>query len=256
MSSTKDTVLQEVSDHAELVELGGDSAFLRWDIPSPLTATAYRLRTAFALPRQTHTRRTSLLVMGHPDDVDDLVAAMLEAGLVPDQLGSVTVQRGSLDAVNRHLPVGDGNEWEWLCTTQPPRPVPAENRLVVLTRADEALIRDLLELANPGTDARPFEYPDQHWLGVLHTDGHLVAVGVREPNVAGHPVLSGIAVHPAARGTGLGLAVTARLTREAVADAGVCTLSMYSHNAVARRLYTGLGYGHTHPWSSRRLVPR
>jgi predicted GNAT family acetyltransferase len=28
---------------------------------------------------------------------------------------------------------------------------------------------------------------------------------------------------------------------------------MYSHNAVARRLYLGLGYGDVHEWSSRRL---
>jgi predicted GNAT family acetyltransferase len=47
--------------------------------------------------------------------------------------------------------------------------------------------------------------------------------------------------------------VTAALTRAAVAEAGVCTLSMYSHNDVARRLYTGLGYGRTHAWSSRRV---
>jgi predicted GNAT family acetyltransferase len=66
-------------------------------------------------------------------------------------------------------------------------------------------------------------------------------------------VLAGITVHERARGTGLGLAVTARLTREAVAEAGVCTLGMYSRNDVARRLYTGLGYGDTHAWSSRRL---
>jgi predicted GNAT family acetyltransferase len=29
---------------------------------------------------------------------------------------------------------------------------------------------------------------------------------------------------------------------------------MYSHNAVARRLYTGLGYGDIHAWASRRLL--
>ena len=30
---------------------------------------------------------------------------------------------------------------------------------------------------------------------------------------------------------------------------------MYSHNAVARRVYLGLGYGDVHEWSSRRLAP-
>jgi predicted GNAT family acetyltransferase len=34
----------------------------------------------------------------------------------------------------------------------------------------------------------------------------------------------------------------------------VCTLGLYSHNDVARRVYHGLGYGGDHLWSSRRLA--
>ena len=91
-------------------------------------------------------------------------------------------------------------------------------------------------------------------VGVRDDTGRLVACGVREPNVAGWPMLFGITVHPDERGTGLGLAVTAHLTREAVRERGVCTLGMYSHNHVARRLYRGLGYAGDHLWSSRRLA--
>jgi len=245
--------LQQVTSHDELLALSGGSGFLRWDIPTPLSGPAYRAGAAFALPRQTHTRRHGVLVMGPPEDVDRLLAQMLAADLLHDDLGSVTVQRGSLDAVARHLPLGEGNEWEWLRALEPPPAVAAEDRLDTLGHEDEPIIRALLDLANPGTDARPFEYPDQRWVGVRADDGSLLACGVREPNLAGHPVLSGITVHRAVRGTGLGLAVTARLTRDAVEETGVCTLGMYSHNDVARRLYTGLGYGDTHAWSSRRL---
>jgi len=253
VSGANGAVLHQVSSHEELLGLSGGSAFLRWDIPAPLGGPAHRMGRAFALPRRTHTRRHGLLVMGPPDDVDRLVAVMLEDGALPDGLGSVTVQRGSLDAVARHLPLDGGNEWEWLCTVEPPPTVATEERLVALGHDDEAPIRELFAVANPGTDARPFEHPAQHWVGVRDGEGALVACGVREPNLAGNPLLSGITVHPAARGTGLGLAVTAGLTRAAVAEAGVCTLGMYSHNDVARRLYTGLGYGHTHAWSSRRV---
>ena len=247
--------LQEITSHEELLSIGGGSAFLRWDIPAPLTAPAHRVGAAFALPRRTHTRRTSLLVMGPQHDVDDLVLAMLDAALLPEGLGSVTVQRGSLPAVEQHLALGEGNEWEWLCTTETPAIVEGEERLVPLTAGDEAAIRALLAVANPRTDARPFERSDQRWVGVRGQDGSLLACGVREANVAGHAHLSGISVHPAERGTGLGLAVTARLTRDAVVESGVCTLAMYSDNDVARRVYTGLGYGDTHHWSSRRLAP-
>jgi predicted GNAT family acetyltransferase len=88
---------------------------------------------------------------------------------------------------------------------------------------------------------------------VRDDSGRLVACGVRERSLAGHPILSGITVDPTQRGLGLGLAVTAHLTRRAVEEAGVCTLGMYSHNAVARRVYLGLGYGDVHEWSSRRF---
>ena len=53
------------------------------------------------------------------------------------------------------------------------------------------------------------------------------------------------------RGRGLGAAVTARLTREAITGVGVCTLGMYADNAVARRVYHRLGYATVHQLSTR-----
>jgi ribosomal protein S18 acetylase RimI-like enzyme len=191
--------------------------------------------------------------MGPAEDVERLVGTMLAEGVVPPGLRAVTVQRGALDAVAGHLPLADGNEWEWLYAAQPPSEVPSESRLVTLAATDLGEIQGLLDVANPHTVARLFERPDQRWVGARDAAGGLVACGNREPNVAGWPVLSGITVHPDHRGTGLGLAVTAYLTREAVRERGVCTLGMYSHNDVARRLYRGLGYGGDHLWSSRRL---
>lgn len=247
-------MLQAISAHDDLLAFSGRSPFLRWDVPAPLTTPAYRCGEAFAVPRETRTRSHGLLVMGPPGDVEPLLAALVDSGRLPDPLARVTVQRGSLDAVARHLPLGGGNDWDWLCATQAPSEVSAEHRVAPLGPEDEPSIRALLEEGNPRTDAHPFEYPGQRWVGVRSFDGTLVACGVREPNAAGHPLLAGITVHPAERGTGLGLAVTARLTREAVDEAGVCTLGMYADNDVARRVYTRLGYGDTHSWSSRRIA--
>jgi hypothetical protein len=39
-----------------------------------------------------------------------------------------------------------------------------------------------------------------------------------------------------------------------VAEAGVCTLGMYSHNATARGLYLSLGYDRLCAWSSRPVI--
>jgi GNAT superfamily N-acetyltransferase len=245
--------LRLVRTHEEALEASGGSAFVRYDVPSPLEGDGFALGSAMAIPRRTHTRRLGLLVLGPPVDVDHLFAALLDGDLLDPEVRSVTVQRGSLDAVARHVQLQDGNEWEWLCSTAPPPEVAAESRLVQLDEGHQPEIAALLARANPGTDARPFEHPGQHWVGVRDDRGLLVACGVRERSLAGHPILSGITVDPTQRGRGLGLAVTAYLTRRAVEDDGVCTLGMYSHNAVARRLYLGLGYGDVHEWSSRRF---
>jgi GNAT superfamily N-acetyltransferase len=248
------TALLPVRTHAEALAASGGSAFVRYDVPSPLEGEGYALGEALALPRRTHTRRLGLLVLGPPADVDLLFGAVVEDDLLDPEVRSVTVQRGSLDAVARHVQLTDGNEWEWLSTSTPPPEVAAESRLVPLTRDHKPEIAALLAAGNPGTDARPFELPGQHWVGVRGDRGELVACGVRERSLAGYPILSGITVDPSQRGLGLGLAVTAHLTRRAVEEAGVCTLGMYSHNAVARRLYLGLGYGDVHEWSSRRFL--
>ena len=246
--------LRQITSHAALLDATGDSAFIRYDIPSPLEGTGYAVGAAVALPRRTHTRRIGMLVMGPPADVERLIGAMLTNDLVPPDLRAVTVERRALDAVAAQLPLADGNEWEWRYAAQAPSAVAAESRLVALDEGDLGQIRALLDVGNPSTDSRPFERPDQEWVGVRDDTGRLVACGVREPNVAGWPMLFGITVHPDERGTGLGLAVTAHLTREAVRERGVCTLGMYSHNHVARRLYRGLGYAGDHLWSSRRLA--
>jgi predicted GNAT family acetyltransferase len=136
---------------------------------------------------------------------------------------------------------------------QPPPAVPSESRLVALTSDSLPEVAALLALANPRTDAVPTAGAEQTWVGAHDDSGRLVACGVLEPNRAGYPILSGITVHPSHRGMGLGRAVTAYLTRAAVATAGVCTLSLYSDNEVARRVYAGLGYGKVHAWSSRHF---
>ncbi len=246
--------LRELGTHADLLAATGDSPFIRYDIPTALARPGYALGRAVALPRQTHTRRLGLLVMGPADDAGELVGAMAAEGLHPPGLRGVTVQRGSLAAVAARLPVADGNEWEWMYAAAAPPRTAAEDRLVPLSEEDLPDIAALLDEANPRTDARPFEHPGQSWVGVRDDEGRLVACGVRETNVAGFPLLAGITVHPSARGTGLGVAVTAHLTRAAVSGAGVCTLGMYSDNAVARRVYHGLGYRGDHLWSSRRLA--
>ena len=178
------------------------------------------------------------------------------ADLLDPEVRSVTVQRGSVDAVARHLPLAGGQRVGVDVHHHAPaggaRPSPDCSSS---TTGHQPEIAALLARANPGTDARPFERPGQHWVGVR--DDRRPAGRLRRPRAQPRrppdPV-RGSPSTPPQRGRGLGLAVTAYLTRRAVEDDGVCTLGMYSHNAVARRVYLGLGYGDVHEWSSRRFA--
>lgn len=254
--------LRELTSHDDLLAATGGSRFVRYDLPRSLAHPAYGLGGAVAVPRRTHTRRTGMLVMGDPDDAARLASWLLADGPLPPPPVNLTVARGAMPGIESLLQAGAGwrvtraAEWDWMCTTTLPPTMPGERLLVDLAEADEGDIRAVLDEANRDTDARPFETPGQHWVGARDADGRLVACGVVEPGVADQPVLAGITVLPRARGTGLGLAVTAHLTRRAVTSHGVSTLGMYADNDAARGVYRRLGYGDVHPWSSRRLERR
>jgi ribosomal protein S18 acetylase RimI-like enzyme len=70
------------------------------------------------------------------------------------------------------------------------------------------------------------------------------------------PLLASIAVDVAARGRGLGAAVTAALTRRALAaGAPVVTVDLYADNPVALRLYRRLGFTLDQQFVSWHLPP-
>ncbi len=268
---------------ADLVEWTGGDRVVRAEC-TPLPGTeALAVREghvwAVAFARPTFTHGTNLMM--HGDDgsgvlvspavvaaLEELVASPPFAGWLGD-LRTKGVDAVSLPRTAQHvgglLPEPRGL-WEWMWTTTSPPVSPAAEPASIypvdpmdpmdpvdLTSADRGRLQALLDAHNPGTDGRPFARPGQRWVGVRDDAGTLLAAGCCEPEQSGTPVLSGITVAPHARGRGLGRAVTAELTRGAVATHGWCTLGMYSVNATARRLYRSLGYETAAVWSSGEL---
>ena len=174
----------------------------------------------------------------------------------------MSVVRGALDLLAPTLrPVG-GDDWDWFSTTAAPgATLPGEERARRVDVADPAVLDavvTLLEGHSPRFSRDPRRSGATWWaIPVDGAPGHgprYAAVTAVEPLPrAVH--LASIATRTDLRGTGLGSALTAAVTRSALAD-GVeaVVLGMYADNDTARRLYRRLGFVESHHWRSGRLA--
>jgi len=115
----------------------------------------------------------------------------------------------------------------------------SQTEFVTLGRDDAADMLALADAAKPG----PFG-PRTSSLGVylgVRRAGQLIAMGGERFRLPGFVELSGICVHPSARGTGLGAAITANLVRMVLERGETPFLHVFPDNpAVA--LYARLGF--------------
>lgn len=165
----------------------------------------------------------------------------------------LSVPRGLSGVVEDRLDLGTrGGEWDWMWTRAAPPVVPGEEHVVALDPSTRDEAEEFLTAHSPRTHGQPFARAAQRWVGVRDTaTGALVAVGGSEPSAGGTPTLAGIAVATDRRGQGWGAAVSAHLTRSAVAETGACALGMFADNDVARRVYHRLGFRTGMEWTSR-----
>jgi ribosomal protein S18 acetylase RimI-like enzyme len=248
-----DTV-RVVRTYDDLLSAAGGDPFVLHEVGRSFRGPGFSVPGAVAFVRQNPVGRRSMACIGSTPAIDRLLAGVRHTAQVADlAVTSVSVPADAEPLLHKQFEVGDGGHWEWMWTTTAPPPAPGESALVALGAVDLPEVQRLLEVGNPTTHARPGEHSDERWVGVRH-DGQLVACAVMERNGAGRPHLAGITVHPSRRGLGLGLAMTAHLTRLAVDADGVCTLGMFASNDVARRLYHGLGYVTAHAWCSRQVA--
>ncbi|MFP5333910.1 MAG: GNAT family N-acetyltransferase [Actinomycetes bacterium] len=233
-----------------------DDAFLRWNVRPGTLVASWTSRSATGLLQVGRAGVPTLTVVGRPDDAAPLVLDVLARH---GEVSRVTLPLGTLPRLPGELPgarrLGDGADWDWCWTTEPPPAQPGEEAVRRLTDDDLPEVARLLEAASPRTSARPGDPHVRGWWG-LRDGGSLVACAASTELVDGVPHLAGVAVRPRHRGAGLGGAVTAAVTRAVlIAGAKVCTLGMYADNEPARRVYARLGYRCEHRFSSRALVP-
>ena len=230
--------------------------FLRWQVTPHAWLGAWVTPAAVAVLRSRGSRH-QLLGVGEPADVVRLLplaAEQLRAIQSTAQPVRLTVETRALHRLPTQLrpdpEQADG--WEWMWTDRTPAPVPGEESVCWVDAEDR--LSALLASANPRHHGRPGDPDIRGWAGVRDDNGRLVAAGALAVLDTGIPNLRSISTDPAARGRGMGAAVSAFLTRHALRDAPVVTLGMYSDNDTARRLYTRLGYRRSHAFCSGPLA--
>lgn len=140
--------------------------------------------------------------------------------------------------------------WDRLTLDHVPPAAPGEDLVVALDGdRDGAAVGACLDAANPTTHARPGAADDAAWCGVRDdADGLRGVVGVAwragpAPDGPRTVHLHGLGVTPAARGRGLGAALTTAAARHALtAGAPWVGLGMYADNHAARRVYARVGF--------------
>jgi len=236
-----------LSSAAEVLLATGHDPFARRSLDRPLDHAWLLGRTVAWLAVDAESGNRYLSALGAPPQVAELLTELLPE-LPPGQ--RLTVPHGT----PAHLPAWvslDGNDWDFRWLDQPPPVQPGED--AVRPIEDEGEIAALLEAANPTASARPGDPSVRRWFGIRQ-QSLLVTCAADTSTPAGIGHLSSIAVHPAARGHGLGRVVTAAVTRR-LFDEGcdLVTLGMYADNEHGRRLYDALGFHDDHRFTSGPL---
>lgn len=256
--------MHRLDDRQELLALSGNDPWVRWSLPDPLQAEAW-VHDGIALIERPGPRRgfwVAPLRPAHESPPRAHEATRVRAALLELRDGGHLERLGSrtLSVVQEHgaaayeiFDLRPGGDWDWMWTRTPPPTFSSEAGIVAL---DDA--RDAVELTAFARQHNPRVWTEigtgrvRRWVGV-RSGNKLVAVGGAEVEDSGAPHLAGIVTHTAHRGEGLATAVSASLTRWAIAHHGVCTLGMFSDNTVARRLYANLRYRTARAWQSRAL---
>ena len=246
-------------DPGALLERTGDP-FVRYAAPPDALALAGPHGWAVLVQWRAHGHWGGAAVVAPDAPVGTESEALVELTRLAANRGAAPEWFSTVGERELHAPAGlriDGQgRWAFMWTTRaddlPAGPV----GLVELDdTADAEEIEAFGRGHNPDFEGFPGHGLASLWLGVRDRAG-LVAVGAEHVLGSGAPHLSGIVVRPDLRGTGLGAALTAVLTRRALARHGVATLGVYSANAVALRLYERLGYVVAHHLHTRTLGRR
>jgi ribosomal protein S18 acetylase RimI-like enzyme len=242
--------LTTLGSAAEVLVATGHDPFARGSLRRSVARGWLAGRAVAWLGVDAEERTSYLNALGPPAEVGALLGDLL-AELPPRQ--RLTVPRGTPP----HLPAWvsmEMTDWDLRWLGAPPPQQPGED--VVVDVEDDAAVSALLTASSPTASAMPGDPAVRRWVGIRE-DGHLIACAADTSAATGVGHLSSIAVHPLARGRGLGAVVTAALSRRLFDDGcDIVTLGMYADNDYGRAMYDRLGFADDHHFTSGKLLVR
>ncbi|WP_329120424.1 GNAT family N-acetyltransferase [Streptomyces sp. NBC_01465] len=212
---------------------------LIWAARDLTTSRAWRSADggAYAVAAPDLCRRDRLAVSGPPGPAITLVRELLpDLGPTYRPLGDAALV-GALAAAIPALTVEDTFGW---MSTAAAVPV-AGDKAEWLSEEAHPEITALLAEAFPSSAALPGIPGVESWAGVRDDDGTLLATAALAWSSPTVGLLTGVAVHPSARGRGLARTVCAHTLNEALARHGTAALMVDGDNASAIGLYARLG---------------
>jgi GNAT superfamily N-acetyltransferase len=244
--------LTQLGSAAEVLVATGHDPFARGSLRRPVARGWLSGRAVAWMGVDAEERTSYLSALGPPDEVGALIGTLVDE-VPPKQ--RMTLPRGA----PAHLPAWmsmDGTDWDFRWLDAPPPAQPREDDVEVLPAGTDDDVAALLATSSPTASVQPGSAAARRWVGLTEA-GVLLACAADTSSVDGVGHLSSIAVHPDARGKGLGRAVTASLTRRLLEEGrDVVTLGMYADNGAGRAMYDALGFRDEHRFTSGPLEVR
>jgi GNAT superfamily N-acetyltransferase len=233
---------REIRDHAELAARCDGDLLCLWTaqgLDGRSRAWVSADGRAVAVAGRALSLRDRLAVRGPAESVIPLAAEVL-AEIGPDfrPLG----ERPLIETVATAIPgLAVRGTFGWMDTRDPVPGPAADEGAVWLPEAAMPEVTALLKEGFPDSYAWPGQPGVERWAGARDAGGQLAAVAALAWSAPDAAMISGVAVHPAARGRRFGSAVCDFLTREGLRRSGAVVLMVEEWNQAARRLYGRLG---------------
>jgi len=234
--------MREIGDHEELVALCSADTLCLWaaqGLDGRCRAWRSTDGQAVAVAAPGLSTRDRLAVRGPAGATVGLAREILaEIGLSYRPLGERELIGALVDAIPQLVSVGT---FGWMYCRRPGALPSGPITAGWLPDAALPEVVALLEVSFPASLAKPGVAGVGRWAGVRDDAGQLAATGALAWSAPTIGLLAGVAVHPQARGQGLGRDVCTFLFAEALRRHGAAALMVEEWNHTAQRMYRALG---------------